>query len=414
MSISESPAQLTSQPSSASGARRFSFQSSILIGLLLATVGALLYWVVLARRSPREVVDAALVSLNAGRWEEFDAAIESLKKDPAQRDSVDFLQGVRLLTSGRIHAALQRFSLLSPEGDLREPVLLYTGVGLKELGRLPEAVSVLTTLIKENPAHVEGHRWLGIIYYDLGAYDFAIKQMRELASLVPDDFRPYRLMGMMYRDFEQETEAIEAYTAALSRNPPDDVRIDVSIQLATAFLSQKRFEDALSTLQGLPDSGAAALLRARCFWGTGRQTEAKAALQLAKKLSANEREAGLLEAEFLMASRDAAGAVEILRTTVARFPYDAETHYQLALALRDTGNAAEAEQLLLKWKQLKELAQQLSQKNFEALGNPGDPLIRDELARLCDALGKTELATMWRNAAASLRTVELAPGVSKK
>jgi len=53
------------------------------------------------------------------------------------------------------------------------------------------------------------------------------------------------------------------------------------------------------------------------------------------------------------------------------------------------------------------LAGQLSEKNFRALGNPHDMKVREELADLCEELGKHELAVMWRQTAAALKTAEL-------
>ncbi|GIS61200.1 MAG: hypothetical protein CM1200mP2_34250 [Planctomycetaceae bacterium] len=50
------------------------------------------------------------------------------------------------------------------------------------------------------------------------------------------------------------------------------------------------------------------------------------------------------------------------------------------------------------------LKQELTEKNLEANRAPDNAEVRDRLAELCDALGKSELATMWRRPGGSLPT----------
>lgn len=375
--------------------------------VILCTCVGLIWFVV--PRDPELTFDVALSSLNKGDLPAFDRAIRSLEKNPELEPYADFLLGVRLLRFGRTDSALQRFSRISPTGRLREPLLFYNALALETASRKPEAVALLSILVRENPDNAEAHRWLGIIYYDLGAYDLAILHLREVTRLVPDDFRPYRLMGIMYRDFAQDKEAIESYRAALDRNPPEQIKSEMALELAASLIAQKNYDEAMEVLLKLHSSAIAETLKARCFLNSGNNAEAMASLEAAKRLSPDERAVFLLEAEILSSEGKRMEAVEILRKATAVFPYDAECRYQLGLALRDAGQVEEAQVELAEWNRLKALATQLTEKNFRALSNPRDSGIREELAQLCEQLGKHELAVMWRQAAAALRTAE-SPG----
>jgi len=355
------------------------------------------------RRSSEQTLELALSSLDKGDVRAFNRAVRSLEQNPESQSYADFLLGVRLLRFGRTDSALQRFSRISASGKLREPLLFYTALALHKASRKPEAEAMLTTLVRENPDHAEAHRWLGIIYYDLGAYDLAIRHMREVTRLVPSDFRPYRLMGMMYRDFTQDKEAIESYRAALDRNPPMQEGSEMSLELAASLVSQKQYDEAMEVLLPIPSSAIAETLKARCYLNAGNNAEAIASLKTAQRLDPDDRSVCLLDAEIRVAQGERKAAVEILRRATMLFPYDAECRYQLGLALRDAGQAEEAKVELAAWSRLKELSAQLSEKNSRVLSNPHDADIRNELAELCEQLGKHDLAIMWRQAAAVLK-----------
>jgi tetratricopeptide (TPR) repeat protein len=361
-------------------------------------------WFGHAPPTPDALFAEALAGLERGELEPFDRAVRVLEKRSEYEMHVRFLDGVALFRSGRSEAALQRFATLAPAGDLREPMLLYTAQALHAANRLPEAEFLLRTLVHECPENAEAHRWLGVIYYDLGAYDYAIVQLQELAKLVPDDYRPHRLIGLMYRDFEQDQEAIESYREALDRSPPRDVRNEILQELAEALVALRRYDEALEVIAEAQPTAVLETLKAQCLWSDGQAEAALRTLQNARRLNPTERTRILLEAEIRAARGDLPRGLELLREAVRLHPHDAECHYQLGLALRNAGLTTEAESELATWNRLKELATRLSQLNFQALRNPHDLDVREQLAEVCEELGKDELAAMWRQTVEALRT----------
>jgi tetratricopeptide (TPR) repeat protein len=380
----------------------------VALAAAILMVGSTAIWIrsFRSQHTPEQIFDSALVSIEAGDFASFGQGVRSLDNNEETQDYADFLLAVRSFKLGNVDSALRGFSRLSASGKLREPLFLYTAIALQRVNRKPEAEAMLVVLVHENPDHAEAHRWLGIIYYDLGAYDRSIIHMREVARLLPDDFRPYRIMGMMYRDFARDKEAIDSYQAAMAKAPPDDIRDEMALELASCLISQKEFDQALELLRPLRSSATAETLKARCYMNAGQHAEAKTSLETAKRLAPDESSVLLLEAEVLISQGDNAAAVAVLRRATETYPHDAECHYQMGLALRDAGNAEQAKIELAEWNRLKELQGQLSEKNFRALSSPHDSQIREELAVLCEQLGKPELAVMWREAAEGIRKAQ--------
>jgi tetratricopeptide (TPR) repeat protein len=385
------------------------FGHGALAGLLVVAI-AWGTWQVLRARgtpsappSPASQFASALAALERGDAARLTETLQALKPHPEFAPHVRLLNAVWLLKTGRVQDALPRFATLPATGELREPVLLYSAQALHAVNRLAEAEMRLRVLVQEQPANSEARRWLGIIYYDLGAYDAALIELRELARLAPEDYRPHRLSGLMYRDFEQNQEAIDSYLAALERSPPAEVQQEIREELAATLVSERRYDRALATIAEARPTAVLLALAAQCDWSAGRRESALDQLAAARRLDSGDRTALLLEAEIRTAAGDRAAALALLREAVRWHPYDAESHYRLGLALRDAGLTDEAEQELAAWTRLKELATRLSELNFKALGDPHDIAVREQLAEVCDELGKPELAAMWRQTVAALR-----------
>jgi len=359
--------------------------------------------------TPRELFERALSGLDRGDVLPVTRALPQLEVRPEFVSHARLLRAVALLRTGQSDAALGRFAALRPTGELREPILFYTAQALHASNRLAEAELLLHTLVKEHPANAEARRWLGIVYYDLGAYDAAIVELQELAKLVPDDYRPHRLIGLMCHDFEQEQEAVDSYRQALTLAPPNDVRHEILQELAQALVALRRYDEAKETIAQARPTAVLESLAAQCLWSEGQPELALEKLEAARRLDPAERTRFLLEAEILATRGDRASAIEILREAVRYHPHDAECHYRLGLALRDAGETDAAEAELAAWKRLKELATELSELNFKALGDPHDLVVRERLADVCEALGKKELAAMWRQTAESLRNAAPRP-----
>jgi tetratricopeptide (TPR) repeat protein len=378
--------------------------------ILAALVGASTLAIVLWRgNQPPPVQDAAglvhqaLADLERGQTDSFARAVEAFDNRPEYQLHLRLLDAALFLHGGRIEQSLQELATIPPAGEFHRPVLFYTARGLLHQNRAPQAEALLRELATRYPDDVDVHRWLGILYYDLGAYDPAIESLQRVAELAPHDYRPHRLIGLMCRDFERTPEAIEHYQKALQRDPPADVRREIVLELAQSHIDNLQYDQALQHLDEIPDGPEAKILRARCLHSTNRTAEAEQLVQEVLEQQTDDRDALLLQAQILREQGYLDAALQSARRITDAHPYHPEGWYQSGLILAELEQTSQADAAMQQWQHLKDLHTRLTELNVQALGRPYDAPLRDQIAALCDQLGKTELADRWRIAAAACR-----------
>ncbi|HIF00924.1 MAG TPA: tetratricopeptide repeat protein [Planctomycetes bacterium] len=376
------------------------------VGVLCAAAGVWLWTSLRPSLSPEELFAQALDSINGGRSDGVEAALERLDSDKEYWRHLAVLDALLFLRSGRPEEALQRLSTIPERTPVRELALQYGGEALYKLQRLGEAQQVFQMLKSEYPENVDARRWLGVIFYDLGAYDAAISELQYVASAVPDDYRPHHLLGIMYQDFEADEDAISCFRKALELNPSPEKKTQILADLSRVLSSNREYDQAIQILESLPDSALTNELFAQSFWGQGNITEAQQKLERAEQLGTLSADGIQLKAELEQARGNDALSISILERLVEDFPDRTDSRYQLALALQQSGRKEEGAQQMERWKEQRKIADELIQLNLKAVMDPNDADVRDRLSLLCRQLGKTQLADMWRDAAEACRRVQ--------
>lgn len=330
--------------------------------------------------------------------------VTALEGDPRYGRELQLFRGVQLLRSGEPALALQTFAQVKPEGSLRVPLLLHVGQALYRTGRLTDAERVFRQVDFENARVPSAHRWLVTIYHDLGAMRSALVELEKVAALEPDDFFAYRLMGLMYvKDFQKPKEAVAEYRKALARNPTPDQIQAIRTELAEALLFLNDYAGALEVLDGAEKDAQVLGLQADCRWNMSETQEAARLLEQARRLNPDERVVLYLTGRFAIEEGRPEAALGPLQSLLERDPHDTQTRYQLSQAYRQAGNQAAATAELERMNASKALTEKLGPMFEQATLRPTDPAIRDELAEMCDKLGKHDLARIWRRAAKQLR-----------
>lgn len=377
----------------------------VLVGASLAIV-CVVVGAQFGRRSPRELFHMGLEALERGDLLQVASAIESLDSRDDSDPHARFLEAALQLRRGNAAEALELLKHVPQERELRAPTVILISECLYRLGRSAEAEPLLRGLLQEEPDQVEAHRWLGAIYYDQGADDAAMQHVRRVIELDPDDYRPQRLLGLMYSDFEQYAQAIEHYRLALELNPPPEVREEVIHELAHALIEERQYAPALEYLTDADSNADNCALRGECYWNLGDHSAARDCLRQAHQDNSNSRLLDLLAARIELEEGAVTEAVSILEDALKRDPHDAECRYQLAMCWRQIGDEQHCEEQLRIWRETSELIERRTQLNMKAIEHPHDAAVRDELAQVCDLLGRAELADMWRRAAAMCRDSE--------
>ncbi len=353
--------------------------------------------------SGRKLFESCLADLETGESSGVRRIAGKLRNHPSSVELAEILDAVLCLRAKYPESALRILAALNQEGPARTEILRYGGEALYASGRFAEAARTLAVVVSENPDNIEAIRWLSASYYDLGAFDAAIVQLQSVIRLDPTDFRPHHLLGVIYSDFEQYAEAIDHFTIALNLKPFDEQSREIRLGLAEAHVASHDYEAALKILKDVGASGRADVVRASCFRNQGKYSEAVAALQEAKTAGEISLPYFLLCCDLLEDQGAWEDAVLTLQSAIELYPGEAELRYRLALALRKAGHESEAAAEMAVWESKRLLAGRLTELNLQAISDPYDPEVRDELAAVCQQLGKKELATMWKAAAESCR-----------
>ena len=357
---------------------------------------------------PEERFRTALSALERGDLDTVATTAAALEDQPGYAVHVRVLDAALLLRSGHPDRALAELAALELEGDVRPPGMLVLGESLYRLRRLAEAEIVFRQLVEVQPDRADVHRWLGAIYFDLGANTAAIAALTRVTELDPNDYAPHRLIGLMHYDFEQYSEAIQHYRRALELRPPPAIRDEILRELAKSLIAERQYAEALEALESARVDGTVLALRAECFWSLGRQEEARETLQQARTRDPDERFAALLESRIRMEDGQPDEAIKVLEHVLRDRPHDAECRYQLALACRQLGDQKRYEAEMARFEESAGLHRKLTELNVQAIEQPRNAEVRDQVADLCLKLGKDELAAVWRAAARACRETQAA------
>ncbi len=175
------------------------------------------------------------------------------------------------------------------------------------------------------------------------------------------------------------------------------------MELARALVKERRYEEALVSLQDADeDSALSVALAAECHWSLGRTEEAKRKIDESNE-GVTHRDIALIDARIKIDSGDHSAAIGQLTALLENDPHDVAVRFQLAQAYRGLGDTDKYSEELEEVQASQSLRQRLTKLNTEAILKPLDASIRDELAETCELLGKPELAEMWRQAAQACR-----------
>lgn len=354
---------------------------------------------------------SGMAALNRGDHVEALESLQRLRRSHPSDDRTHLLSGAIRLRRGDASAALNDFARMQPDGEIRSAALQWTGECHYALGRLTEAETCFQQLLQIHRDSTEAHRWLAAIYHDLGELGLAVEYLERLTQLASEDYRPWRMMGSIHRDFEQFQEAARDYRAALPLPMSDSARLEIVIELADVLIRRDEYQEALDVLATSPETTTTLAQAGQCHRALGNGELARQCLDRARSVDPTDVMVLRLNADLATDEkrpRDAAGLYEQI---LIREPHDVGCRYQLALAMRELGDTLRYESEMEKVAASRSLLEQLTALSAKAMSQDRDVGVLSEIARVCDQLGKHELAKSWRLAAEAVRP-QSARGVS--
>ena len=375
---------------------------TLLIGVAVVAVVLCREW----RVDPEREFQAGWEALYRGDLTHGMPHVQRLREQHKGAAVTRLLTALLQLRSGSADLALWQASQITDRRH-EDKRLLLMGECLYGLGRYQEAEAAFRDLHSLAPDSALAYQWLLAVYFDLGAYDAATRMATRLTELRPQDFAPHRLLGMMARDFEQNQQAITHFRRALSLVPPVAVRLEIVEELGAILIDEHEYQAAIELLvdEAVTTPWAHATL-ANAFWAVGKQQQGWNELTAAEQSGPPDERVLMTRARFEFESGHHNDAVATLERVLKIDKSNINAYYVLAQVLTRLGREAEARTSHETHEQLIGVKNRLTNLNLEALQHPHDRVLREQLADICEQLGKRDLAAMWRRAAEGLRFVE--------
>jgi len=227
--------------------------------------------------------------------------------------------------------------------------------------RFPEAKDAITRAIAYDPTSANAFRTLGEIGLQLKSYDDAYRAWIKANKLNPGDARTTYYIGRLFFEAEFWDQSASWLRRTLSLDPRHFAamtylalcaeRLDMPDTATQLYLNAIRESKAQNSPFPWAFLSYGKLLRQ-----TGRDREAQAVFEEGARLCP---EAHLLTAlgQMLASADQHQRAEEMLRRATEMDPSIPDAHYRLAMLLRASGHAAEAQSEMQKFQDAKEAAE---------------------------------------------------------
>ncbi len=328
--------------------------------------------------------------------------VDLIRPYPNYQVHVLILEAALLNKAQKYAEALSQLDALPGDVQLRSWTLVAQGEALVGLGRPLEAQKLLQQAVQLSSQNVDAHRWLAVIYYDLGAVNHAEYHLKQVATLAPYDPRPWRLLGLMNKDYEVFDQAIAAYRECLRRDPSQQERDEVLLELAECLVKQRDYTEAQKVLEQAVPSVNREVLRAECYYNQSNLDRAVELLDQVLSENPDHSKALLLRADVYLVQGQVDKAVATAARAAQLEPHDYETAHRYAQALLRAGRQQEGQAEQARADQLRKLRERFSQLHEQAFEKIYDAAVRRELAKVAQQLGRNDLADVWNLAAERL------------
>jgi Flp pilus assembly protein TadD len=211
------------------------------------------------------------------------------------------------------------------------------------------------------------------------------------------------MMGLIYADLDRRAEAADCYREAIRRGISGKAAIEVREELAEQLLKLGQPAAALEALGPVAEteSPRAMAFRAEAEWALGRVSDATTRLDAALSKHPDSLPLLRLRGQLHIAAGEWEKAVAVLERAIKVDGSDLTSLHQLSVAYDRLKRPTDADAKRRKHESVKQDLLAMTDLNREADAKPWDPAVRVKLAEVCDRLGKTQLAEMWRHSAAA-------------
>jgi protein O-GlcNAc transferase len=207
-----------------------------------------------------------------------------------------------------------------------------------QAGRNSQAEEELARAINSQPANWSLWCDLGSARITLGESETAIHAFERARKLAPREASPYFGLGLAYMRRGESRNALRAYGDGLARNPNDAAG---NQNYALLLIQKGDFRDAVAPLKKLksqqPDNIAARVTLIEAYLKAGLKDEGEDEITQLLSIHIASMQEELSLANLLLADRQGAAAVNVLRHAALTWPEAAKPHGLLGLLMNQTG-----------------------------------------------------------------------------
>ncbi len=364
--------------------------------------GAWAWW----DRRPERHLDHAARLVESGRPASASPWLALPEQTPHTADQARLLRAQIALELGRPSAAVAPLEQIPSDGPLAAEAAYWKGKVLLAEGNLPFALAWFARSLQDRPDNPDCLRAMAVAAYDLGDLETVLRSLRVLTRVQPDDHAAWRTLGLVRLQMPDSGDRImeevaSAYRTSLTLNPHQPM---ARLELADVLMRQGHYLEAREQLDAcrgrVPEAQHLSLL-ARVCWELGDRDQTSALLDDAQAQGLEHPDLLALRGLIAQAEGRPEDAERWFNRAIDADPYNFRRYYQRATLLRILGRPEQANADAQRAEELKQAIEQMSALNAEAAAQPTDPVVRCRIGRLCEQLGKVDLAASWYRAALS-------------
>ena len=245
----------------------------------------------------------------------------------------------RSISQGRPEDAKDLYQQVIRQDPANVAAHMNLGIAYEQLGRGALAEAMFRKVLDLQPDHADAHLNLGLKLAANGSFEDALANMTEALRLAPDNLAARQGLAMVLTRLGRPQDALPHFEAVVRLDPDSaDARLNLGIALAEGGRQEDALEAFREAVRLAPATFRPHYNVGRILQDLGRTGEARQALEQALHLNHAYAPALHLLGQIERAAGNDARAVELLRAAVDAESENPLAHYDLGLALAQSGS----------------------------------------------------------------------------